>query len=490
MNSLMRRFFNWAGKKMVTSSQNISDKEYLEYIIHRWKSSPKRIDQLNGDRYYKGDHDILDRKRTASDGKGGQIVISGIPNYRLVDNQFAKMVDQKSTFFLGQQPSTTCENDDVEEILRTVLNDDFYKLLLTVGTESIICGISWLYVYYDAESKLSFRVIPGWQILPIWKDSAQKELDFAIRVYEEPFFNGVTEEIIERVEIFKNDGIEKYVLVNGKLTPDDLYPKRAYLSVEIDGDEKQLNWGKIPLIPFRSNHIGMPLLKRCKSLQDGINSILSTFQNNMEEDYRSTLLVIKNYDGQDLSELRKNIATYGIIKVRSLDGVEGGVESLQVEVNSTNYQVLLEQLRKSLISNCRGYDASELRNGGRDANEMNIKSVYSDITLDSFEMENEFRASLNNLLWFVEKYLGITIGDVEWIFNRDNIVSESSVINDIRNSVGILSEETLIEQHPYVKDVQLEIDRKKKERKENDIYQGAFSENDATNDDSGQEFKK
>ena len=37
----------------------------------------------------------------------------------------------------------------------------------------------------------------------------------------------------------------------------------------------------------------------------------------MEEDIHTTILVIKNYDGEDLGTFRRNLATYGAIKVRS-----------------------------------------------------------------------------------------------------------------------------------------------------------------------------
>jgi Phage portal protein, SPP1 Gp6-like len=55
---------------------------------------------------------------------------------------------------------------------------------------------------------------------------------------------------------------------------------------------------------------------------------------------------------------------------------------------------------------------------------------------------------------------------VDFIFNRDIMINEAQVIQDIRNSVGILSEETLIANHPYVTDVKAELDRKASERDE------------------------
>ena len=46
--------------------------------------------------YYDGDHDVIHRKRTMI-GEGGELeVVENLPNNRIVDNQYAKMVNQES----------------------------------------------------------------------------------------------------------------------------------------------------------------------------------------------------------------------------------------------------------------------------------------------------------------------------------------------------------------------------------------------------------
>ena len=56
--------------------------------------------------------------------------------------------------------------------------------------------------------------------------------------------------------------------------------------------------------------------------------------------------------------------------------------------------------------------------------------------------------------------------DVEIIFNMDTIVNESQVIEDIAKSVGIVSDETLIANHPWIDDVEEELARLKKEKEQ------------------------
>ncbi|MPN04480.1 hypothetical protein SDC9_151721 [bioreactor metagenome] len=200
----------------------------------------------------------------------------------------------------------------------------------------------------------------------------------------------------------------------------------------------------------------------------------------MEEDARNTILVLVNYDGENLGEFRKNLATYGAVKVKTVDGAGGDLRTLQVEVNSDNYKAILEIFKKAIIENAKGYDAKDDRMSGN-PNQMNIQSMYSDIDLDANEMETEFQASFEELLWFVNVHLfNAGFGDfeqeeVEVIFNRDILINEAEVIENVQKSNGILSDETLVANHPWVDDPQKELERKEEQKKkEMDEYMNAF----------------
>lgn len=87
-------------------------------------------------------------------------------------------------------------------------------------------------------------------------------------------------------------------------------------------------------------------------------------------------------------------------------------------------------------------------------------------------MEIEFQASLEQVRWFIDTYLLISTGidystdHVQFICNRDMPVDESAIITAIKDSVGILSDETLVAQHPWVRDVLAELKRIKKQKEE------------------------
>lgn len=444
----------------------MSSKEFLEREIMRWKGSPERVMQIKGQLYYQNEHDILTRKRTMIGEDGKLQVIENLPNNRLIDNQYAKMVNQKANYLLGQPFAIDGKNERYIALLKQIFHKKFMKTLKNSGKAALNQGIAWLYPYYTKDGGFSFRLFPGYEILPIWEDSEHTRLSGAVRLYEVSGYDGIKPTIIEKVEVFDRQGIHCYILDGNVLIP-DLTLKEQDCAYVMAGN-KPLNWTKIPLIPLKCNEQEIPLIKRVKSLQDGINVMLSDFENHMQEDARNTILVLKNYDGTNLGEFRKNLAAFGAVKVRYDGETKGGVETLEIKVNADNYKSILEIFKKALIENAMGYDAKDDRLSGN-PNQMNIQSMYSDIDLDANEMETEFQAAFEEILWFVNAHLANTgqgsfeNEEVTIIFNRDMLMDEGQVIENIKNSVGILSKATLVAQHPWVDDVDAELTKIKEE---------------------------
>ncbi len=454
----------------------MSDKEFLEKEIAFWKNSPQRIMQIKGHLYYDNEHDILTRKRTMI-GEGGKLQpVDNLPNNRIIDNQYGKMVNQKANYLLGQPFVVEGDNELYVECLKEIFNKRFMKTLKNGGKAALNGGIAWLYPYYTEDGVLSFRLFPGYEVLPFWKDSEHTILDFAVRLYQVMGYKGTISKIIEKVEIYDLQGIHKFVLDGGRLISDISTEQEAFefpyvTAMDDAGMALGLNWQRIPLIPLKYNDGEIPLIKKVKTLQDGINIMLSDFENSMQEDSRNTILVLKNYDGQDLGEFRRNLATFGAVKVRNDGESKGGVETLEITINAENYKSILEAFKKALIENAMGYDAKDDRLSGN-PNQMNIQSMYSDIDLDANDMETEFQAAFEEILWFVNAYLfnagkgNFDDEKVDIIFNRDILINETEAIENCQKSVGILSDETIIGQHPWIDDPQKEIERLTKQRKE------------------------
>lgn len=435
-----------------------SDIKYLEKILKKWLDSDLRNEQLLAEKYYDGHHDILERERKVMNAEGTLTPVQNLPNNRLVDNQYRKLVDQKTNYVLGKPLTIATEKDEYLEQLRKVFNKQVHRLLRVLAQYAVDGGIAWLYPYYDEDKQFRIAVFPAYEICPIWKDKAHTELDSAMRYYSEEVFDnkgGIT--LVHHVDLFTIYGITHYIYQGGSLVAaPEVHSDYLYVG------ENGFNWDKLPIIPFKYNSKEIPLIRNVKGLQDSLNQVLSDFQNNMEEDPRTTILVLKNYDGTNIPEFRQNLATYGVIKVTTVDGVQGGVETLNVEVNAANYQAILMQLKRAIVENGRGFDAKEERMDG-DPNQMNIESMYTDIDLDVNAMETEFQAGFEQLKWFIDQHLinlkhpDYTEEDVEFVFNRDIFINEDAKIDNCVKSQGILSNKTIVARHPWVTDLEHEL---------------------------------
>lgn len=461
----------------------MTDNQFVVAEINRFRRSKRYLDMVAGDNYYSGKHDIRFKQRTAIGENGKLTILDNLPNNKIVDNQYKKMVDQKVQYIVGQPFLIQSENQQLVDSVKPYLQTKkFYKFTKAVMKDAVNCGIAWVYPHYNDNGEYVYTRFKPYEIIPMWADAEHTILECAIRTYEVVVYEGTDEKVATKVEIFNPDGIYYFELKNDLLIPEDPFFEPYFTVFNEDGTEQGYEWEKIPLIAFRCNEEEVPLINRCKSMQDGLNRIESQWQDQMEEDPRNTIMVLVNYDGQNLGEFRQNLAQYGAVKVRSMDGNHGDVKTLQIQVNAENYKAIIEQFKKAIIENCMGYDAKDDRLGGN-ANQMNIKSMYSDIELEANAIETELQAAFEELMWFLNCHLANThVGDFEnedWdiIFNRDIMISESEVINDIKNSVGILSDETLIAQHPWVDDPEDELKRVKKQKEADMELYGGFGQN-------------
>lgn len=440
------------------SNSSTPDIKYLEKILKTWLDGKTREEQLLGEKYYDGDHDILRREKKVIGADGNLITLTNVANNKLVDNQYRKLVDQKTNYVLGKPITIATENEYYLKELGKVFNKRVHRQLRLLAQYAVDGGISWLYPYYNENGEFKLAVFPSYDICPIWKDKTHTELEAAMRYYpEEVYDNKGNTTLVFHVDLFTTTGITHFRYQGASLIPEE-NPHTDYMYV----DGKGCNWDRLPIIPFKYNSKEIPLIRNVKKLQDALNQVLSDFQNNMEEDPRTSILVLKNYDGTNIPEFRQNLATYGVIKVTTVDGVQGGVETLKVEVNAQNYQAILMQLKRAIVENGRGFDAKEERMDG-DPNQMNIQSMYTDIDLDVNSMETEFQAGFEELKWFIDQYLihegnpDYTEEDVSFVFNRDIFINEDSMIANCMNSVGIISNKTIIARHPWVTNVEREL---------------------------------
>lgn len=410
----------------------------------------KKEEMQESIRYYNYEQDILLKKRWTIGKEGKMQSIENLPNARIIDNQYKKAVDQKVNYLFSQLPSIKCDDEKYQELVQDLYDNRFLRTLNKVALESYLCGISWLYISND-NGELSMTKMDSTEIIPIWQDRNHESLDAIIRVYQTEEYKDGNIKMIDKVALYTKDDVRIYLR------------DKDYTEIKEEGylekDGLRYSFGEIPFIYFKSNSSEMPLLKRVKSLQDAINAILSNYYDNMLEDPRNTIMILKNYDGQDLGEFRQKLAQYGAVKVSTgVDGADGDVNTLEVNVNSENYRLILDLLKEKLIENAMGFDMKSDKTSNA-PNELNIKSMYSDMELDANQTALEFTASLEHLERFLKLIKNIKddklISTTE--FKRNLMVNDETTINMIIQSEGLLSKKTLLSHHPFVDNVDEEI---------------------------------
>ncbi len=429
----------------------MSEKEFFEAEIAGWKHDEKRRRMIEGERYFRGDHDILKTERTAI-GTGGKLKrVDNLPNNKIVDNQYQRLVNQKVNYLLGRECVLDGDNDNYIWLVKKTLGKDWDRVLKCLLRDAVNMGIAWLYVYTDEKNRLKFKRIPAYEVMAYWKDDEHTLLDRAVRLYSVEGYRGKKECVREMAEIYSSDKVEVYEWEDGVLN-----------KVE---EHTYFKESGIPLVAFKYNEKEIPLISRVKPLQDALNKTLSDFENNMQEDSRNTILVLQNYDGEDLGEFRQNLATYGAVKVKTVDGAAGDIKTLSTDFNAENYSVLVNLLKSSLIENAMGYD-SKSDKLGNNPNQLVMKSMFADLDLDMSEAEVEFKYSFSQLKSLVDEYFELygygyfEDERADIVFNRDCLINESEAIDNCVKSKDILSEETIVLQHPWVKDVKDEMNKR------------------------------
>ncbi|MGG1554987.1 phage portal protein [Paenibacillus ferrarius] len=447
------------------ASSAMSLEEIIKTEINSWLESPTRQWMIIGERYYRTKPDILERQRMVIGDDGKPVKVDNLSNNRLANGFIRKLVDQKVGYLLGKAMSIQAKPDAYQEVLNDIFNEDTLRQLQSIGKEAVKKGIAWLHIFYDEAGAFCFKKMRSEEILPFWRDDAHTELDAVARIYDVEAYLGATKTIISKVEWWDTTGVHRYVLEGDGLIPDvEAGEYSPHFFVSSAQKEEPLGWGRVPFVAWKYNEEEQPLVEIIKTLVDDYDRNKSDNSNNLE-DLPNSIYVVENYGGTDAGEFRRNISTYRVAFVHE----DGDVRTLQLKIDTEAYKNHMEQTRKDIYEFGRGVDTQGVEIGSAPSG-IALKFLYSDLDLDASLMETEFQASLKQLRWFIDTHLYNSTGadysgeNVSFVFNRDMPIDEQAIIAAIKDSVGILSDETLVAQHPWVKNVKAELDRIKKEK--------------------------
>lgn len=398
---------------------------------------------------------------------------------------FRKLVRQKVGYLLSNEPSITAEDAQTHDHLNTdVFTKETLKAIKSLGQEAIIKGIAYSIVHLNEDGDLRLYKVPTEQIIPFWSDERCIELDAFVRIYKiEIWEHGLPKERTQ-VEYWDTDGITYYLLDSGflKLDPrfDGPQPHFFYFdqgATEVSG----MNWDKVPLIAWRYNEDEESLLQQVESLIDNL-SLQSSISADLLADVPNFIYILKNYGGTDLQEFMRNLDENRSVKVNE----GGGVEKLQAELNTTAAEAEIRRTRKATYEAAAAIDTQDENLGN--ASGQALKWRYTDLDLDMNDMEAEFQQSIERFIWFVQQHadnnnVSLQLDTFKYVFNRDIIINEAEVIQSARDSVAILDDRTIRENHPwYTAEVESRIEKEKGRIEPRPQYDEFFEEKEVTED--------
>lgn len=403
----------------------------------------------------------IDEKKRAILGKNGKILtMRNLPNTIIKDNQYSRALDQKRNYVLSNKPNINSKNKEAVKYLDDFVDKRFMRTLNRIAIDSYNTSIGWMYLSTDGKD-IKYKRLDPMTVIPEWSDDNHESLDAVIRVVTETEFENSKLEVKSYVYLYTLNFIKVFDYKDGRL---------KYLKDEqyLEKDGTLYSYKKLPFVYFKQPN-EITLLERVRCLQDALNLLLSNYADNLFENPMNSILVLKNYEGEDLAEFREKLAQYSAIKVRTADGSQGGVDTLEVTVNAENYKVIIELIKKAIAHNARSLYLDNDRTSNA-PNTLNIKAMYSDMELDANDLELEFAASFEYLFSWISEIISIDFSDVDVNFKRSIMVNDESTIEMIRDSVGIISEETLIAEHPFVENVNEELKKIEKEKEKSLEY--------------------
>lgn len=410
-----------------------------EMIIRLIEVHKQNIDDITvGQRYYNQRNDVLEiAPKKDADGR----VDNEKPNWHITTNFHQNLVDQKVGYTVGNPVTLSHKDDKVVQQLQQVFNDRWDSKLVDILTAASNKGVEWLQPYIDEQGEFKLFRVPAEQAIPIWTDKEREELQAFIRYYK------LNDE--EKVEYWTNTDVTYYVMEDSQLIPDYYHGEN-----NVQGHFSNGNWGKVPFIPFKNNPEETSDIHMYKTIIDAIDKRLSDTQNMFDES-AELIYILQGYEGEDLKEFMNNLKYYKAINVDS----EGGVDTIQVEVPVTSTKEYLEMMRSYLMEFGQAVDFQTDRFGSSPSG-IALKFLYGNLDLKANKLRNKTHVAIQELLDFVIQHFKINadVKDVEVVFNYNRMMNELEQ-SQIGAQSQYLSKETLVTNHPWVKDPQAEIER-------------------------------
>lgn len=499
------------------NAQGLTNKDIARNIIHEWRGSKPINDMKEAFMYYKVQNTAIEKKtRNYEDENGNIIKNEHLSNVKSKSAQYRKSVNQKLNFALAKPFVISCDNEKYEEEWKNFLSDKIRATITRVGLDGINKGIGWAYPWINEKGELEIIDTVPETIYPAWHDTAHTELDYLVRDYKvTQYTSTLSPQDIQKVEYWDKNIVEKYIDysdgigVNGDLVPDtngeyelsDEEEERTSIQQthlkNNDGTGK--SWERVPFIAFKGNRDELPLLNECKSDIDNYDMLKSKSIDSLLDDI-DPILVVEDISPEmgELARARKLLQNSRIMTVDH----GGSAEFKKVDTDVTHVISELEMIKKDILDNTSTVDLTTIQLGTNPSGNA-MKAFYESLNTWCNGYEEQFRVFMYELKYFFDKWLSWRGGfgsfeqlqeiQINFTLDRDMMLNESEIIQNLGIQSQLLSQRTLDEMNPWIDDPDMEEERRKEEREEQEeydqqrIFEQVVRNNDKTDENENDE---
>ncbi len=471
----------------MSHDSGLSIDRILRDLIPEDEKSAKKTQMREGERYYAGEHRILnhDFRESVVYGESAQpetVKNENNSNFRLVHNFHAHHVDQKVAYCFGKPMTVSVEGSASDDSLKAfekelswvATDEEFNDMVLDLAVGASNQGVAWAHPYYDAMGHLRFAIVPGTEVLAFYDEENQKELTDIVRYWTVTVERDNQKVDRHRVEWWTANDVA-YLEENEAghyrmVTSFDndvtagmprCNPAPHWWSfTNRDGVQirhEKHGWGRVPFVAFRNNRNSTTDLQMIQGLIDAYE-MLSSKVTNDQIDVAYLYWLICGYGGEAAKSILKKLNLNKAAIVDD-DGIgQGSIDAKTVTLATADRLAWLKFLRNDIYHQGRAFDESPETVGN--ATNVALELQYANLDMKADPFISKFKVGFKELFWFVTEDINLRNGTVydsalvRVDIKKNRLINESELIDNILSSVGFVPRSILLAKHPYVEDVE------------------------------------
>lgn len=422
---------------------------------------------LKLENYYNAKNEIL--SRTMRD--------TTKPNNKIANSYASYITDTLVGYFVGKPISYSGNDTNVLNELQMIFEyNDEADENAELAKNASIYGIAYELLYMN-ENVVCFKSLDPKECIPIFDDTIDNNLLAFIRYYDN--YDVVQDKTITIIEVITDKETVRYSTTStlGNLTFIESYPHY---------------FGMVPIAIYKNNEEESGDFEQVISLIDAYDKLESDSLNDFEY-FVDAYLALYGFtaEPEDIAQMKEN-------RVLLMD--EGtSAEWLIKNTSDTNIENIKNRIDADIhkFAKCPNLADKEFAsNASGVAIKFKLLGTENKVAIK----ERKFKRGLQQRLELLANIKGVLANGFDWrsidiIFTRNIPANDTDIANMVNTLSGIVSEETLLAQIPFVEDVAGEIERldkeKEKDKENNPFFQsgldyetGAMEEKDQDEEES------